>query len=119
MYELPGVHPFDLYDGCWAGKILSVDGASAGDFTRDDLDVVIWAYETADGWDGEVAAICMLKDGRYISWETFWGPTGDGFHGDAYGGDADITAATTFENILQLGLTPERRELCKKELGIK
>ncbi len=79
----------------WTGQLLSADGAPTDDFTRDDvLSVLAWATTPSD-WDGETAGIAMLRDGRVIAWESAWGPTGNGFACDAYGGTADITFAFT------------------------
>jgi hypothetical protein len=53
-----------------------------------------------------------LHDGRYVSFETFYGPTGDGFLRDAYGGDADLVFSSSYEAAIMLGLTEEGRRLC-------
>ena len=66
---------------------------------------------TGEHWDGEVAAILLLNDGRYVSYETFYGPTGDGFYEDAYGGDADLVFSSSLENALRYGLTKNGRKL--------
>lgn len=82
------------------------------EFTLDDVAEVIAYGETPDGWDGEVSGVVRLKDGRYVAWETFWGPTGDGFSEDAYGGDADITIAGTLDAAIRFGMTDAGRRLC-------
>ena len=104
------VTPFDRFD--WIGHLLSLDGTSTADFSEDDLDEVIAQGSTPDDWDGEVAAVIRLKDGRYVAWETFWGPTGDGFSCAAYGGTADIAFASSLETAVSFGLTDEGRKLC-------
>ena len=82
--------------GQWHGQLVSVDGCPAHDFTRDDVSEVIIASEIgADDYDGSIVAIVKLNDGRYVGWEASWGPTGDGFSADAYGGDADILFASS------------------------
>lgn len=77
--------------GQWDGQFVSVDGASTADFMYDDVsDVIICCEEEYDGYEGTSFGIVKLTDGRYIGWETTWGPTGNGFSADAYGGHADI-----------------------------
>lgn len=81
--------------GQWRGQLISVDGCSAEDFVYEDVKEVIVASETDHSWDGSSVAIVRLNDDRYVGWETTWGPTGNGFSADAYGGDADIYFATS------------------------
>lgn len=91
--------PWDRY--AWHGQLVSIDGCDASDFTREDVDMVIAYGDTgADEWDGSAAGIALLKDGRFIAWESTWGPTGSGFSEDAYGGDADIAFASTLKAAL-------------------
>jgi len=120
-YELPGVDPFHgRYN--WDGCIFTMDDTPTDEFTQDDLEEVLWSFDSGDKWDGEVACVCRLKDGRYISWETFFGPTGDGFNGDAYGGDADILCSSSYEAAVKFGLSPIHRpgaELAMKDITIK
>jgi len=114
-YDLPGTHPF--HDrACWHGSIMSVDNTSTDEFTRNDLKEVVWQQEDDDRWEGEVACICHLKDGRYVVWETSFGPTGDGFSEDAYGGDANIIMCGSLESAQRLGLSPENRKQCLLDL---
>ena len=117
-YKMPRTNPFD--GRCdWEGKILTLDGSSTADFGEDDLDEVVWSWEdNPRDWDGNCACVCLLKDGRFISWESWWGPTGDGFSRDAYGGDTDLSAHSTLSNAMLFGLTPERRKMCAEALGI-
>lgn len=110
-----GVNPFGEYN-TWHGRYVSLDGCEAGEFTKDDVaEVIHEGVEGAGGYDGSVAAVLRLKDGRYVSYETFFGPTGDGFSEDAYGGDADIHFANDLTTIITLGLTDDGRALCKIE----
>jgi hypothetical protein len=84
--------PWERHD--WVGELVSVGGCSTTDFTRDDVEEVV-QYGSTDqtDWDGESAGIVKLRDGRFAAWETDWGPTGDGFCQDAYGGTTDIVFA--------------------------
>ena len=103
-------HPFGR--GQWSGNLVSLDGASTQDVSTDDIDVVLAYGETKDDWDGDSAGIVELKDGRFVAWESWWGPTGAGFGADAYGGDADIAFATTSGAALAY-LSEKSRELLK------
>lgn len=120
--EGPGlisVNPFEILedrrkardDGIWHGRVISHGGASTelpNGFS--DLAEIVAQYESDESqWDGDVAAVVRLNDGRYVSWETFWGPTGDGFSEDAYGGEADIHFANDLDTIVRFGLTDEGR----------
>ncbi len=80
-----------------------------------DVDYVVIHDKTSDRWDGVSAAVLRLKDGRYMTWESWWGPTGSGFCEDAYGGDVDVWIADTLEDAVSLGLTVGGRLL----LGLK
>lgn len=98
MSEIEGISPapWGRYD--WTGNLISADDCPATDFERDDVERVIWwATTDATDWDGETAGVVLLKDGRYAAWEANWGPTGNGFCCDAYGGTADIIFARTQE----------------------
>lgn len=124
---LPGVNPFGwTWNGEWhpkgnwtSGHLIDLDAAE-GPASRtpgrevgireDQIDEVIAAWETdVNGYDGEVAALVRLKDGRYVSWESWWGPTGNGFSEDAYGGDSDAYISTSLERIVAFGLTDDGR----------
>lgn len=86
--------PWNRYN--WTGEFVSVDGCDASDFTESDVaEVIAWATTDGDGWDGETAGVVRLNDGRYVAWEAFWGPTGNGFARDAYGGTSDLVFAAT------------------------
>lgn len=94
----------------WSGGLVSIDGCDAHDFTRDDVDRVIAYGDTGKGWDGRSAGIALLKDGRFIAWESTWDATGSGFCCDAYGGDADIGFARTLESATKY-ISEQGREL--------
>lgn len=96
----------------WHGRLISLDGTSAEDFTEQDVVEVVAHGDSGDVWDGEVAAVLRLTDGRYVSYETFYGPTGHGFSEDAYGGDADLNFGADLDTVVRLGLTDEGRCLC-------
>jgi hypothetical protein len=87
----------------WHGDLVSLDGAPADDFEFDDVERVVGYGDSGSGWDGECAGIALLRDGRFVSWESDWGPTGSGFCEDAYGGNAAIwfslTAGVALEKI--------------------
>lgn len=114
--RLHGPTPFHRRD--WAGKIVSVDGASTEDFGDDDLAEVVASGESDDDWDGTSAGIVRLEDGRFVCWSTWWGPTGDGFCCDAYGGDETIFVASTLDACVRLGLDEEGRKLCGLALPV-
>lgn len=112
MSRMPVVNPFNRCS--WHGKLVSLDGTSTEpDFAEEDLDELLAAGSTnPKDWDGDVAGIARLRDGRFVGWETNWGPTGDGFSEDAYGGDADIYFGASFEAVLWRGLSADGRRLC-------
>lgn len=110
-----GVNPFRRSE--WDGRIVALDGCPADDFYPDEVDLILAEYDSGEQWDGDVAAVIKLKDGRWVAWETFYGPTGDGFSADAYGGNADMFMATSLDILLRFGLTEEgRRKLDIPEL---
>jgi hypothetical protein len=45
--------------------------------------------------DGKLTALVYLKDGRYVAWESWEDATGSGFHEEAYGGNVEVTAASS------------------------
>lgn len=109
-----GVVPDSRSD--WRGRIESFDGTSCADFSGEDIAEIIAASSTDAEWEGEVAAVFKLSDGRYVAFETYWGPTGNGFCSDAYGGDANICVGATVESVIKFGLTDEGRLLLKLTL---
>lgn len=106
----PRVHPFSRCG--WRGRLQSVDGTPAHDFHEDDPATMLYAGDSGDRWDGDSAGVARLSDGRVVGWETYYGPTGDGFCHDAYGGDALIFVGATVEVVAYLGLGSEGRALC-------
>lgn len=111
MSDIDNLHCSPFTRGAWSGTLFTTDGTPTIDFTRKELAKVLWCYESGDKWDGVTAGILKLKDGRIVSWETSYGPTGDGFSEDAYGGDADILCSKSVVTALLHGLTPELRKL--------
>ena len=109
---LPRIHPFCR--GQWHGRLLSVDGTDTTDFIDRDNEPaeVIAAADTGAGWDGDAAGVARLTDGRFVAWDCGWGPTGDGFSEDAYGGEADIYFGATEEAVVWMGLSASGRTLC-------
>lgn len=99
------------YPDQWHGRWIVHGGVSDADFTAGDVAEVIASATTPDAWDGFSAAVLRLTDGRFVSFESFYGPTGSGFCDDAYGGDADIHVAPDFDTIVRFGLTDEGRAL--------
>jgi hypothetical protein len=98
--------------GTWHGQFLSLDGTVAGDFKPEDIWRVLAVNCTGGSdWDGTGAAVVQLRDGRWVAWESSWGPTGSGFSEDAYGGDACVYFSSSLEGAIMLGLTPYSREL--------
>lgn len=104
------VDPFSR--STWHGRLVSVDGAATDDFAAEDVAEILGEGVSGDYWDGTVAAVLRLRDGRFVAYETFYGPTGDGFSEDAYGGDADLHFASTLDAVVRFGLTDDGRELC-------
>ena len=96
---------------CWHGDIRSVDGTPNDRFSKSDVEVVLYEGEQGDQWDGIGAAVFRLTDGRLVAYETFWGPTGDGFHEDAYGGDAVLWVGRDLRLLINTALTDEGRRL--------
>lgn len=101
--------PWERYN--WDGELLSFDDTPTTDFNPEDLKNVFAADNDGGGWDGFAAAIVQLKDGRWVAWESFWGPTGSGFCCDAYGGDSNIYFAKTLLDAAKFGLSESARNL--------
>ncbi len=110
-----GANPLHRDAESWSGRLISLDETSAEDFGEVDVAEVVAAGEDGDVYDGTTAAVLRLHDGRFVSFETFYGPTGNGFAEDAYGGDADLKFAADLETVVRLGLTDEGRRLCGLE----
>lgn len=97
-HEIPW--PTDPNKG-WAGETVSADGASQAHFHRSRVIEVIAYRDTGSDWDGTAIGIVRVNDGRYVGWESVWGPTGSGFYCDAYGGDAVVIFAMSLEALLK------------------
>jgi len=100
--------PMPWSRGEWHGEFVSLDGAPTGDFNSDDVSAVLAFGEAVDEWqDGSQAGIARLKDGRFVSWESFSDVSGSGFSADGTGGGADIwlstTAGAALEKISEIG----------------
>jgi len=106
------LHIAPEFDGRWSGRLISVDDTEASAFVEDDVETILYAGDTGTDWDGTQAAVLMLKDGRLVAYETFWGPTGDGFSEDAYGGDADVYFGRDLNRLILTALTDAGRRLC-------
>lgn len=78
----------------WSGRWVSVKECPAGEIEETDVAQYLVDATEGDRWDGNSACIVRLQDGRYAAWECWYGPTGDGFNRDAYGGDTDVWFAS-------------------------
>ncbi len=108
--DWPRVNPFSRYD--WTGSIYSIDGTDDSEVSEDSCLFLLVAGSTPSGWDGEASGIALLKDGRWIAWCESWGPTGDGFNRDAYGGNGTIYVGRNPESLRAQALGSEGRFLC-------
>lgn len=103
----------------WHGRLVSIAGTPVGPITKTDVVQVLYHYADPDDWDGHEVCVLELKDGRYAAYETSWGPTGDGFSEDAYGGDADIVFGRDLNAVILEALTDfGRRRLGIPEAGL-
>jgi hypothetical protein len=93
--------PWDPH-ATWSGRSLG-DAVIPEAVTKEDVEEVIFYWdEGAQEYDGKNVCVVRLTQGRgFAVWESWWGPTGSGFHEDAYGGDAIVFFAPT----LPLALT--------------
>lgn len=115
MTDIDNISPAPWCRGEWHGSLVSVDGTSADDFTRDDVSAVVaWGTTPQCDWDGETAGIAVLNDGRFIAWEANWYPTGSGFSADAYGGESNIFFAAS-ASAARSALSERAHELPDKE----
>ena len=102
----PGAH------GHWTtGRLVSIAGCPVGAVFPEDVAAVVYHYADEDGWDGKEVCVLRLKDGRFVAYETFWGPTGHGFSEDAYGGGADLVFGWSLGDVVLEALTDEGRRL--------
>lgn len=99
--DIESVHPAPWRRHGWTGSLISFDGCDTSDFTEKDVSEVLQFVSTEGHWDGSTAGIAKLKDGRFIGWEATYGPTGNGFSRDAYGGTADIYFGKTEAAVLE------------------
>jgi len=93
----------------WRGTIEALDGCDTTAPSVLDVTDALIAEDDAAEWDGNSCALLTLADGRFMAWETTWGPTGDGFSEDAYGGDATIYVARDRALIARMGLSDAAR----------
>lgn len=107
--QRPGRTDPDGYGGWTDGEIKAHNGVSDAMPMEDDVVEIIHDGEYGDRWDGVTYAAVKLKDGRYMAWESFYGPTGSGFSEDAYGGDAVVHFSDDLEQIMQLAFSDETR----------
>ena len=115
MTAISDVYPCPWRRSDWTGNFISVDGTEAGDFTEADVsEVVAFGSSDPDDWDGDTAGIVRLYDGRFVSWEAFWGPTGNGFSRDAYGGESDLYFSASVESA-RAALSEGARDLLARE----
>jgi len=104
--------PFNL-GSSWSGDYISVDGTTeTGPIIAENVEEVLYHGVQGDEWDGKEAVVFKMKDGRFVAYETFYGPTGNGFNEDAYGGDADLFFSTNLKFLILMALTDEGRRLC-------
>lgn len=62
--------------------------------------VLAWSTSPTMDWDGSCAGLAQLNDGFFIAWASWWGPTGSGFYGDAYGGGAEVFFSQCADDVL-------------------
>lgn len=107
------ISPAPWHRSGWTGEMISCDGTAVTDFERGDIRrVVEYGSTEPDAWDGDTAGIIELRDGRFVAWEAWWGPTGDGFCLDAYGGTSDLLFAATPE-AARMHLSEKARDLLR------
>ena len=94
------------------GDFVSVDGAHVGPVEIENVAEVLYYGTTGRDWDGTEAAVMRLQDGRFVAYETWWGPTGSGFSYDAYGGDSNLCFANDLNALILSALTDAGRRLC-------
>ena len=111
--EIDVINPWEASN--WISRVIDLDHELPNHevpwSTDFKLAKVEASAESGGGWDGTVAALVRLSDNRWMAWETFWGPTGDGFSEDAYGGDADVFMSVDRAKVIKFGLTDEGRRM--------
>lgn len=97
----------------WHGKVKRIGNVKVDLPCAEDVEEVLYEGESGDVWDGKCAALVRLKDGRLMAYETFYGPTGNGFYEDAYGGDAEVWFAhpRSLKTLVLQAFTDEGRRL--------
>lgn len=70
-------------------KPVSVGGCPTSIIAEDDVAQVLGHDGGSDFQRSEVAVV-VLKDGRFVGWESWSDVTGSGFHSDAYGGNVEV-----------------------------
>jgi hypothetical protein len=95
----------------WDETLLTVDNASTKLPEISELQEILYQGSSGDEWDGTAVFVAKINDGRYMAYETFWGPTGDGFSEDAYGGDAEVWFGYNFKKLILQALTDAGRQL--------
>lgn len=103
----------DKWSSSWHGDFKKIGNVKVGPFMPGDVQKVLYSANSGDDWDGISVAVLSLRDGRLVAWETTWGPTGNGFFEDAYGGDAEIWFAHTrhLKKLILTALSDAGREL--------
>ena len=98
--------PFESH--VWSVKYESLDGCDASMPSEADVISVLAHGCTPDDWDGyAAAAVLVLRDGRFMGWSLWWGPTGSGLCCDAA-----AYFASSLDTIIWQGLDVMGRELC-------
>ncbi len=114
--EIDNISPAPWTRSGWTGELVSADGTSTEDFTREDVLRVVWFVTTVSDFydEGHSTGCVQLKDGRFAAWEASVGVTGNGFSCDAYGGTADIVFAKTEVKALSM-MTERARDLLAEQ----
>ena len=107
------VNPFGLKkdSAYWNGEAISLDGTATDlPSIEDEAGAkVLYEFQTGNRWDGDCAGVVRLADGRLMAWEAWWGPTGDSFCEDAYGGDGRVFFASDLRLLVNAALSDESR----------
>lgn len=103
------INPWASYNN-WHDIRKSMDDSSTDLLKASDVEVLYQAME-GDEWDGTVVFVGKFSDGRYIAYETSYGPTGHGFCEDAYGGDAEVWFGKDLNKLLLQALSDQGRRM--------
>lgn len=90
--------------------VVAIDESSA-DLPPDGPAEILYQGVRDEGWDGFTACVVRLDESRFAAWESWWGPTGSGFHPDAYGGDVIVYVGSDLAALVATALTDAGREL--------